>query len=120
VALGQRTGGFFANHEGLAGAIDAAGRASGETLWRLPLEAAYEELLESKIADANNAAGSPGAVTAALFLQHFVDGRPWAHLDVASVGDSPSDSHEWSAGPTGFGARVLLEWLGSADPLEAL
>ncbi|MDP3893525.1 M17 family metallopeptidase [Nocardioides sp.] len=120
VALGQRTGGFFANHDGLAEAVAAAAETSGEPLWRLPLEAAYEEKLSSKVADADNAAGSPGAITAALFLQHFVDGLPWAHLDVASVGDSPSESFEWSAGPTGFGSRVLLEWLGSAAPLASL
>ena len=50
--------------------------------------------------------GGPGAITAALFLQHFVGGVPWAHLDIASVGDSPDDRYEWTKGPTGFGARA--------------
>lgn len=86
----------------------------------MPLEAAYEELLSSPVADADNAAGGPGAITAALFLQHFVAGLPWVHLDVASAGDSPDERHEWSKGPTGFGTRVLLEWLGGAAPLAAL
>ena len=45
---------------------------------------------------------------------------PWAHLDVASVGDSPADHHEWTAGPTGFGTRALLHWLGSQDPLAGI
>ncbi len=45
---------------------------------------------------------------------------PWAHLDVASVGDSPSESFEWTTGPTGFGARALLAWLGSPDPVEGV
>jgi len=63
---------------------------------------------------------SHGLVTAALFLQHFVGGLPWAHLDIASVGDAPKDSFEWTEGPTGFGARLLLEWLGSQDPLEGV
>jgi leucyl aminopeptidase len=45
---------------------------------------------------------------------------PWAHLDIASVGDSPTESYEWSAGPTGFGARALLAWLGQPDPLEGI
>ena len=57
---------------------------------------------------------------AALFLQHFVGGRPWAHLDLASVGDVPEDRHEWTAGPSGFGARLLLDWLGSPDPLAGV
>ena len=61
-----------------------------------------------------------GAITAALFLRHFTGDVPWAHLDVASVGDSPVDVHEWSAGPTGFGARALLSWLGSEDPLAGV
>jgi leucyl aminopeptidase len=72
------------------------------------------------VADANNAPGGPGAITAALFLQHFAGDVPWAHLDVASTGDAPADSYEWSKGPTGFGARLLLDWLGSEEPLAVL
>ena len=120
VALGQRTGGFFANDEALAGAISAAGDAAGEQLWRFPLAEVYEEKLASKVADADNAPGGPGAITAALFLQHFVGDVPWAHLDVASAGDSPTEHHEWTTGPTGFGTRALLHWLGSRDPLAGL
>ena len=120
VALGQRTGGFFANHEGLASVIAEAGEAAGEPLWRFPLAEDYEEKLTSKVADADNAPSGPGAVTAALFLQHFVGDVPWAHLDVASAGDSPSEHHEWTTGPTGFGARALLAWLGGEDPLGAI
>lgn len=120
VALGQRTGGFFANNEGLAAQIQAAGDTSGEPMWRFPLYADYEEKLASKVADADNAPGGAGAITAALFLQHFVGQVPWAHLDIASVGDSPSDHHEWTTGPSGFGARALLAWLGQADPLAGV
>lgn len=120
VALGLRTGGYFANHEALASAIHAAGEASGEPLWRFPLVADYEEKNASKVADADNAGGGAGAITAALFLQHFVGGVPWAHLDVASVGDSSSEDFEWTTGPTGFGARALLSWLGGDDPLAGI
>jgi leucyl aminopeptidase len=120
VALGQRLGGFFANHEGLAAVISEAGEAAGEPLWRFPLAEAYEEKLSSKVADADNAPGGPGAITAALFLQHFVGDVPWAHLDVASAGDSPDERHEWTTGPTGFGARALLSWLGGDDPVGAI
>jgi leucyl aminopeptidase len=120
VALGQGTGGFFANDEALAAAIADAGRRSGELLWRMPLAADYEEKLASKVADADNAPGGPGAITAALFLQHFAGDVPWAHLDVASVGDAPEERYEWTTGPTGFGARALLAWLGSRDPLSGV
>ncbi len=116
VALGQRTGGFFANDDALAEAISAAGSASGEPVWRMPLVADYEEKLASKIADADNAAGGAGAITAALFLQHFAGDVPWAHLDVASVGDSPEERYEWTTGPSGFGSRLLLTWLRRPRP----
>ncbi|MDN4172436.1 leucyl aminopeptidase family protein [Nocardioides sp. SOB77] len=120
VALGQQVGGFFANRETLAAAIAAAGDAAGEPLWRMPLAAVYEDKLASKVADADNGAGGPGAITAALFLQHFVGDVPWAHLDVASVGDAPADMDEWTEGPTGFGARALLAWLGGDAPLDGI
>ena len=73
----------------------------------------------STVADADNAPGGPGAITAALFLQHFTGDVPWAHLDIASVGDAPSDRDEWTAGPTGFGSRALLHWLEN-DPLAGI
>ena len=120
VALGQQVGGYFANNDSLAGLLAAAADLAGEPLWRFPLSESYESKLSSTVADADNAAGGPGAITAALFLQHFVGDTPWAHLDIASVGDAPEDSHEWTAGPTGFGARALLEWLGSPDPLAGV
>ncbi len=120
VALGQQIGGYFANNEALASAVFEAGEASGEPLWRFPLVRDYEEKLASKVADADNAAGGAGAITAALFLQHFTGRVPWAHLDIASVGDAPEESFEWTEGPTGFGARALLAWLGQPDPLEGI
>lgn len=120
VSLGQRTGGYFANNEGLAAEIQEASLASGEPLWRFPLVSDYEDKLSSKVADADNAPGGAGAITAALFLQHFVGDVPWVHLDIASAGDSPTEYHEWTTGPTGFGVRVLLSWLGKDDPLAGL
>jgi leucyl aminopeptidase len=117
VALGQQVGGLFSNDDALAGALLAAGDTAGEPVWRMPLASAYEDKIGSRIADSDNAGGGPGAIIAGLFLQHFVGDVPWAHLDIASTGDSPEDRFEWSKGPTGFGARLLLEWLGGADPL---
>jgi leucyl aminopeptidase len=80
----------------------------------------YEERISSKIADADNSGGGPGAITATLFLQHFVGGLPWAHLDIASVAESPVDAFEYTQGPTGFGARLLLHWLELRDPLPGV
>ena len=120
ITLGLRTGGLFANNDALAGLIRDAGEAAGEPLWRLPLVEDYEEKLDSPVADATNAPGSPGAVTAALFLQHFTGGLPWAHLDIASVGDSPVDAYEYTQGATGFGARALLHWLEMREPLAGV
>ena len=119
VALGQQVGGYFANDDGLAdGARATPATTAGEPLWRFPLAADYEEKLSSKVADADNAPGGPGAITAALFLQHFAGEVPWAHLDIASVGDSPDDSFEWTTGPTGFGARALLQLARQRRPPE--
>ena len=120
VALGEHVAGLFANDDALAAQLDAAGARSGEPVWRMPLSEEYESKLSSRIADSDNAPGGPGAITAALFLQHFIGGRPWAHLDIASVGDAPKESFEWTEGPTGFGARLLLDWLASETPLEGV
>jgi leucyl aminopeptidase len=120
VALGQQVGGLFANDDALADALLASGERSGEPLWRFPLASVYEEKLSSRVADADNGPGGPGAITAALFLQHFTGDVPWAHLDIASAGDAPADCYELSKGPTGFGARLLLDWLGSEDPLAGV
>ena len=86
----------------------------------MPLAGVYEEKLASKVADADNAPGGPGAITAALFLQHFTSGVPWVHLDIAPVGDTTTERDEWTAGPSGFGVRMLLDWLGSAEPLAGV
>jgi leucyl aminopeptidase len=120
VALGERMGGLFATDDALAAALRDAGEASGERLWRLPLVDDYEQHISSTIADANNGPKHAGAISAALFLRHFVGDRPWAHLDLASVGDSPDEHHEWTKGPTGFGSRVLLSWLTGPDPLRGI
>jgi leucyl aminopeptidase len=120
VALGQHLGGYFANRDALSTQVDRASQVSGEEVWRMPLFAGYEDKLASTVADADNGPGGPGAITAALFLQHFVGDLPWLHLDVASIGDAPEERFEWTKGPTGFGARLLLTWLGSDDPLQGI
>jgi leucyl aminopeptidase len=84
-ALGPDLPALFTDDENLAADIAAAARATFDPLWRLPLWAPYRKLLDSKVADINNAGESPfaGAITAALFLKEFVsDGVPWAHIDL--------------------------------------
>ncbi|MEO9323105.1 leucyl aminopeptidase [Nocardioides sp. C4-1] len=120
VGLGQQVGGLFATDDALAAAILASGESAGEPFWRMPLHAGYQDKLASKVADADNGPSGPGAIMAALFLKAFVGDVPWAHLDIASVGDAPADRHEWTEGPTGFGPRALLTWLGSDDPLAGV
>jgi leucyl aminopeptidase len=120
IALGLHIGGLFCTDDDLAGRLLDAGTAAGEPLWRLPLAEDYEDGLSSKVADAMNAPSQAPAISAALFLQHFTGGLPWAHLDIASVGDAAEDAHEWTAGPTGFGPRLLLRWLCGPEPLAGL
>ncbi|HET8583876.1 MAG TPA: leucyl aminopeptidase family protein [Jatrophihabitans sp.] len=114
-ALGLRVGGLFATSDPLAERLLAAGEATGEPLWRMPLPAEYEPLLDSPVADANNAPGNPGAITAALFLRPFAGGVPWAHLDVAGPARATQDDGMFAQGATGFGARLLASWAGSVD-----
>jgi leucyl aminopeptidase len=121
VSLGARTAGLFATTDGLADALRTAGAHAGESLWRMPLSEDHvgplRELLESSVADANNAPGNPGATTAALFLQPFAGDLPWAHLDVAGPARAGSDDAEVVKGGTGFGARTLLRWLEAGAPV---
>jgi leucyl aminopeptidase len=118
VAMGKKVAGFFASDDKLAKALEQASAASGERLWRFPLVADYRRALESDTADLRNI-GDPkqklqgGAITAALFLQSFTGGVPWAHLDIAGPGWAGSDDEELTKGGTGYGVRLLVRWLES-------
>ncbi|HEV7872158.1 MAG TPA: leucyl aminopeptidase family protein [Modestobacter sp.] len=120
-ALGARTAGLYATTDGLADALLAAGAHTGERFWRMPLTEEHvgdlRSLLDSPVADANNAPGNPGATTAALFLQPFAGELPWAHLDVAGPARAGSDDAEVVKGGTGFAARTLLRWLEAGAPV---
>ncbi|MCS6890736.1 MAG: leucyl aminopeptidase [Rhodovarius sp.] len=108
IALGHEHAGLFSNDDKLAAAIEAAGRATGETCWRMPLGEAYDKQLKSDIADMKNVGGRPaGSITAAQFLQRFVQGRPWAHLDIAGTAWASKDQALAAKGATGFGVRLL-------------
>ena len=109
VALGPFYTGIFSNDDATAEALlDAAGRA-GEKMWRLPLDPAFEELIESPHADIKNSGGrAGGAITAAMFLKHFVGETPWVHLDIAPTSWSDKDEGEQTKGGQGVAVRTLV------------
>lgn len=113
VSLGHEYGGMFSNDDDLAGKIDAAGKASGDKVWRFPLGAAYDRLIDSAIADMKNmGARYGGSITAAQFLQRFVDkGRPWVHLDIAGMAWADKPGATWDKGATGYGVRLLDQFV---------
>ncbi len=117
-AVGRHAVGVFANDDDLLRQLLSAGQDAGEPSWHLPL---WEELtvgLESEVADLNNI-GDPalgaGASVGGLFLRHFVDGTPWAHLDIAGPAWLDSDGDHLSRHGTGVPVRTLLRWLEQAD-----
>ena len=109
MALGHHQAGIFANDDKLADRLRAAGEAVGERLWRMPLGPEYDKQLTSNIADMKNISdgGGAGSITAAQFLQRFVNGVPWAHLDIAGTAWSGKDAPTVPKGATAFGVRLL-------------
>jgi leucyl aminopeptidase len=115
IALGRDIGAVFSSSDDLAKELLEAGRVSGDPLWRMPLIDDYRPALDSQVADLSNIDSEGkyggGAITAALFLREFTGGRRWAHLDIAGVSRSTADDGVLTKGATGFGTRLLLEWL---------
>ena len=113
IALGHEYGGLFSNDDGLAAELQAAGSASGDKLWRQPLGEAYDRLIDSPIADIKNVGPrEAGSITAAHFLGRFVDeGVRWAHLDIAGMVWSERAGNTFDKGATGFGVRVLDQFI---------
>jgi leucyl aminopeptidase len=109
IALGSEHAGLFSNNDELATRLAEAGAAVGEKLWRLPLADAYDRLMDSDAADIKNISGGrdAGSITAAEFLQRFVNGVPWAHLDIAGTTWSKKDAATVPKGATAFGVRLL-------------
>ena len=110
VALGSHHAGLFSNDDTLAARLTAAGFATSERVWRMPLGRDYDKMIDSKFADMKNTGGRyAGSITAAQFLQRFVGDTPWAHLDIAGTAmGSPNDeiNQSWASG---FGVRLLDE-----------
>jgi leucyl aminopeptidase len=109
ISLGHEYAGLFSNDDGLAGQLTAAGQASGDRLWRLPMGEAYDKIMDSPVADMKNSAGREGgSITAACFLQRFVEeGVKWAHLDIAGMVWADKPGPLYDKGATGFGVALL-------------
>ena len=108
VALGKQFAGMFSNNDELAQWLSDAGYATGEKVWRMPLAPEYDRIIDHDVADVKNTGGRhAGAITAAQFLQRFVNNVPWAHLDVAGTamdGVRSSINQSWGSG---WGVRLL-------------
>jgi len=108
IALGPEYAGMFSNDDGLADALTACGKETGERVWRMPLGGGYDEMLRTAAADMKNIGGrDAGACTAAQFLNRFVNETKWAHLDIAGVTWSSKGKPTAPKGATGFGVRLL-------------
>jgi leucyl aminopeptidase len=110
---------MFANDDGLAKQLKAAGEASGERLWRMPIGDAYDSLIDSAIADIKNVGPREGgSITAAQFIKRFIKpGVKWAHLDIAGMVWAAKAGNVFDKGATGYGVRLLDRFI--ADNFEA-
>ena len=113
ISLGHEYGGMFSNDDGLAEKLAAAGKATGDRLWRMPMGDEYNKIMDSQIADMKNSASREGgSITAACFLQRFVEeGVKWAHLDIAGMVWADKASHLFDKGATGYGVALLDRYL---------
>jgi leucyl aminopeptidase len=108
IALGHEHAGLFSNDDRLAERLLKAGLATGERVWRMPLGPDYDKKIDSRFADMKNTGGRDGgSITAAQFIQRFVDKTPWAHLDIAGTGMSSPATDINKSWASGFGVRLL-------------
>jgi leucyl aminopeptidase len=118
VALGHTATGVMGTDDRLLEEVRSAGERAGERVWPLPLWEEYRDLMKSDIADVKNAGGRPaGSISAGWFLREFVDGFPWAHLDIAGTAYTDREDATRVKGPTGVGVRLFSEFvLGRQGP----
>ena len=111
IALGQQAAGLFSNNDALQTALLAAAAASGERLWPMPMWDEYMEAIKGDMAEVKNSGGRAGGVsTSAKFIEHFTEGYPWAHLDIANVAWTTTEREALTPkGATGFGVRLLVD-----------
>ena len=117
LGLGRQYAAMYTRNTTVAQKLAEAGNRVGDRVWQMPLVDDYSVALASDVADFNHTADkfdfSAGSVTAALFLEKFVGDRTWVHLDIAGTGRSEVDAGENIKGGTGYGVRLLIEWLDS-------
>jgi leucyl aminopeptidase len=115
LGLGRGHAALYTADDALAAGLEAAASATGERVWRMPLVEEYRRTLESEVADLRHIPDDRrvggGSITAALFLREFAGRRRWAHLDIAGPARAAKSEHEVPKGATGYGARLLLDWL---------
>jgi leucyl aminopeptidase len=112
VALGHTAAGVMGSDERLVEEVRTAGERAGERVWPLPLWEEYRDLMKSDIADVKNSGGRPaGSISAGWFLREFVDGFPWAHLDIAGTAYTDREEPTRVKGPTGMGVRLFTEFV---------
>jgi leucyl aminopeptidase len=111
VALGSQAAGLFGNDEALQAALQTASTVSGERLWPMPMWDEYMEVIKGDMAEVKNSGGRTGGVSSsAKFIEHFTEGYPWAHLDIANVAWATSEKAPLQPkGATGFGVRLLVD-----------
>lgn len=115
VALGEFAAGLIGNDDKLQAQLQAAATRTGERIWPLPLWPEYKDKIKSDVADIKNTGGRyGGAITAAAFLAQYVGDVPWAHLDIAGTAWATTDQPYLGKGATGFGVRLLVEWLSNS------
>jgi leucyl aminopeptidase len=120
VALGEKIAGLMGNDDAWIDQVRGAADRAGERVWPLPLPPDYRKGIDSPVADIKNVGPREGgAITAGLFLQEFVDGVPWAHLDIAGPAFLSGDDGYLPKGGTGFGVRTLLELARAFEPPRA-
>jgi leucyl aminopeptidase len=110
IVLGSQAYGLFANDEEWLRQVQGAIDATGERAWALPMWKEYDEQIKSDVADIKNTGGrEAGSITAAKFIEHFVEGVPWVHMDIAGVDNLSKDRGWQSKGASGLAVRPLIE-----------
>jgi leucyl aminopeptidase len=109
-ALGEHLTGVFSNHEGFVAQVKASAARTDETVWQMPLDRRYRKQIDSAIADLRNMGDAqPGSITAALYLEEFVDGIAWTHFDICGTMKLDADDAWRSKGATGVCARLFAD-----------
>ena len=110
IALGSTYAAVISNDDALAAELSAAGEESGELVWRLPLHPEYKAMMKGTVADLSNLASKreAGTITAAAFLEEFVDETPWAHIDIAGTAWDVNRAYTGKGG-SGYGVRLLVQ-----------